>query len=379
MSDRIKLNDLRRQYQTLREEVLAALDGVFQEMQLFLGPNTRAFEQEWAQYCGTTHAIGVDNGTDALLLLMRAYDIGPGDEIITPVNTFAAVVEAILEVGATPVFVDHDPATYNLDLAQTAAAITPRTRAIVPAHLYGLAADMDAVNAIARPQGILVLEDASQAQGARFHGRAVGSMSDAAAFSLYYTKNLGAFGEAGIITTSDDNVARRVAMLRQHGADPANRYLHVEAGYNSRLDEVQSAILRIKLRHLEEWNARRRALAAHYDARLTGVVATPARYAPADYLPVHYVYVIRVPERDTVKARLLEAGIETGIHYPVPLHRQPLCAHLGYQPGQFPVAERYANEILSLPMFPELTEAEVDRIADAVVAATADLRHGAVV
>ncbi len=373
MADRIRLNDLRRQYIPLREEILATIDTVFQEMQLFLGPNTRAFEQEWATLSATKHAIGVDNGTDALLLAMRAYNIGRGDEVITPVNTFAAVVEAILEVGATPVFVDNDPATYNLDLAQTAAAVTSRTRAIVPVHLYGLAADMDAVNAIARPHGIVVIEDASQAQGARYKGQPVGGLADSAAFSLYYSKNLGAFGEAGIFTTNDDAIARRVGMLRQHAADPANRYIHVEAGYNSRLDEVQAAILRIKLRHLEAWNARRREIAAHYDALLAGVVATPARFAESDYTPVHYVYVIRTPARDTVKARLLAADVESGIHYPVPLHVQPMCAHLGYKVGQFPVAEAYADQILSLPMFAELTDDEVERVALAVKNAVRDL------
>lgn len=370
MAERIKLCDLRRQYLPLRDEILAAIDGVFQEMQLFLGPNMRAFEQEWAAYCGVQHAIGVDNGTDALLLALRAYDIGPGDEVITPVNTFGAILEAALEVGATPVYVDCDPHTYNLDLEQTRAAITSRTRAIVPVHLYGLAADMDAVNALARPQGILVIEDASQAQGARYKGRRVGSLGDATAFSLYYTKNLGGYGEAGIFTTNDERVATRVAMLRQHGADPQNRYSHVEAGYNSRLDEVQAAILRIKLRYLETWNERRREHAAHYTARLSGIVATPETFA--DYTSSNYVYVIRTPERDALKARLLEAGIESGIHYPIPLHLQPMSAPYGYRAGQFPVAEAYAGEILSLPMFAELTDDEVDRIADAVIAAVRD-------
>ncbi len=367
MPDRIKLNDLRRQYVDLRDEFLASIDGVLQEMQLFLGPNVREFEQEWANYCGTRHAIGVDNGTDGLLLALRALQIGRGDEVISPANTFAAVVEAIIEVGATPVFVDIDPATYNLDIAATAAAITSRTRAIVPVHLYGQPADMDAVNALAQPRGISVLEDASQAQGALYKGRHVGSLAQAAVFSLYYSKNLGAFGEAGIVTTDDAHIAEQINMLRQHGADPKNRYLHQVAGYNSRLDEIQAAVLRIKLRHLDTWNEQRRQIAAHYNERLAGVVTTPT--AMANTTPVYYVYVIRTPRRDELKAQLLAADIESGIHYPVPLHLQPIATPYGYRAGQFPVTEAYAQEILSLPMFAELTEAEVDRVSDAVITA----------
>jgi|SRR5579875_935251 dTDP-4-amino-4,6-dideoxygalactose transaminase len=365
MADRLKLVDLRRQYAPLREEILAAIDGVLTDMNLNLGPNTRAFEQEWAEYCGAKYGRGVDNGTDALQLAMYAYGIGPGDEVITPANSFVAVVEAILAVGATPVFVDINPETYNIDIEQTRAAITDRTKMIVPVHLYGLAADMDPIMEMAKPKGIIVLEDASQAQGAKYKGRRVGGIGDSAAFSLYYTKNLGGYGEAGIFTTSDEAIAEKVDMMRQHGARPATRYKHEILGFNSRLDEIQAAMLRIKFRHLEEWNAKRRAWAALYTQLLGDAVVTPKRFP--DYEEVNYVYVIRTPNRDEVKAKLLEADIESGIHYPIPLHLLPVTAHLGYKEGQFPVTEQYAKEILSLPLYAELTEEEVTRVANTVI------------
>lgn len=370
MTDRIKLNDLRRQYVPLREEILAAIDGVFQDMNLFIGPNTRAFEHEWAEYCGTAHAIGVDNGTDALVIALRAYQIGKGDEVITPANTFVAVVEAIYDVGATPVFIDIDPATYTMNVQAFEAAITSRTRAVIPVHLYGVAADMDAINAIARAHGILVIEDASQAQGAEYKNKRVGSLGDSACFSLYYTKNLGGYGESGILTTNSSQIAETASMLRQHGADPQSRYHTKISGYNSRLDEIQAAILRIKLKYLNIWNEQRRQLAEQYTRLLKDVVVTPT--IPAYANPVYYVYVIRTPQRDVVKARLFEAGVESGIHYPIPLHLQPMCVEYGYQEGQFPVTERYAREILSLPMFAELTGEEVERISSAVKDAVHD-------
>ncbi len=371
MAERLKLVDLRRQYAPLREEILAALDGVMSEMNLNLGPNTRGFEAEWAEFCATKHAKGVDNGTDALQLAMYAYGIGAGDEVITPANTFVAVVEAILAVGATPIFVDINPDTYNMDIEQTRAAITDRTRVIVPVHLYGLAADMDPILEMARPKGIVVLEDCSQAQGAQYKGRRVGGIGDAAAFSLYYTTNLGGYGEGGIFTTNDDDIALKVDMMRQHGANPATRYKHEILGFNSRLDEMQATILRIKFRHLAEYNAARRHWAARYTELLGDAVVTPKRFP--GYEEVNYVYVIRTPNRDEVKAKLLEADIETGIHYPIPLHLLPVTAHLGYREGQFPISEQYAKQILSLPLFPELTDAEVERVADAVKSAVRDV------
>ncbi len=357
MAERLKLVDLRRQYAPLREEILAALDQVLTEMNLNLGPNTRAFEQEWAEYCNTRFAKGVDNGTDALMLAMYAYGIGPGDEVITPANTFVAVAEAILAVGATPVLVDIDPDTYNMDIAQTRAAITPRTRMIVHVHLYGLAADMDPIMEMAKPQGIIVLEDCSQAQGAMYKGRRVGGIGDAAAFSLYYTKNLGGYGEAGIFNTNDEAIALKVDMMRQHGANPATRYKHEILGFNSRLDEMQAAIIRIKFRHLAEYNAQRRHWAARYTELLGDAVITPKRFP--GYEEVNYVYVIRTPNRDALKEKLLAADIESGIHYPIPLHLLPVLSHMGFKEGQFPISEQYAKEILSLPLYAELTDADV--------------------
>lgn len=369
-TDRIKLVDLRRQYAPLREEILAAIDGIFTEMELFLGPNVRTFEHDFAEYIGVQHGIGVDNGTDALLLAMQAFGIGRGDEVITPANTFVAVIEAILAVGATPVMVDINPDTYNIDVEAMRAAITSRTRAVVPAHLYGTAADMDPILESARSHGILVIEDASQAQGAKYKGKRVGSMGDASAFSLYYTKNLGGYGESGIVTTNDGTFADKISMLRQHGASSGNRYLSQLVGYNSRLDEIQAAILRIKLRHLDRWNDQRRHWASLYTELLGDSVVTPKELP--GFEPVYYAYVIRTPARDEVKATLWEHGIESGIHYPVPLNLQPICQPFGFRSGQFPISERYAGEILSLPMFPELTEGEVERISAAVRSAVSE-------
>lgn len=371
MADRIKLVDLRRQYAPLREEILAAIDGVLTDMNLNLGPNTRAFEKDWAAFVGTKYAFGVDNGTDALMMAMYAYGIGQGDEVITPANSFVAVVEALIAVGATPIFVDINPETYNMDIAQTRAAITPKTKMIVPVHLYGLAADMDPINAMAKEKGIIVLEDASQAQGAQYKGKRVGGLGDSCAFSLYYTKNLGGYGEAGIFTTNDDAVAHKMEMMRQHGAQSATRYKHEILGFNSRLDEIQAAILRIKFKHLAAWNARRRAIAKHYTELLGDTVITPQTFA--DYDAVNYVYVIRTPERDKLKEKLLAAEIETGIHYPIPLHLLPVTAYLGHKEGEFPVTEKYAKEILSLPMYAELSDAEVERIAGTVIASVREL------
>jgi dTDP-4-amino-4,6-dideoxygalactose transaminase len=365
MAELIKLCDIRRQYTILRSAILKAIDEVLQDMNLFLGPNVAAFEREWANFCNTKHAIGVDNGTDGLLLTLCAYGIKEGDEVITPANTFGAVVEAILAVRATPVFVDINPDTFNIDIECLKAAITSHTRAIVPVHLFGLPADMDSINNIAQANDIIVIEDASQAQGAKYKGKRVGGLAKAAVFSLYYTKNLGGYGESGIFTTNSDEVSSKMDMLRQHGANAAvSRYNFLISGYNSRLDEIQAAILRIKLRYLDEWNNKRRFWAARYTELLSDSVITPKIFE--DYESAFYVYVIRVPNRDELKNRLLAEGIETGIHYPLPLHLQPICSHLGYRKGQFPITEQFADEILSLPMFPELTEEEIERISKAV-------------
>jgi len=352
----IKLVDLQRQYQTIRKEVLVALDATLSGMELFLGPNVRAFEREFADYCGAAEAIGVGSGTDALYLALRACDIGPGDEVITVANTFIATVEAIVMAGARPVFVDVDAETATMDPRQVVAAITPRTRALLPVHLYGQAADMNPLQIIAQEYGLYLIEDASQAHGARYNGRPVGTLGDVAAFSLYCSKNLGAYGEAGIVTTNDPTIAERVRMLRDHGS--CERYHHDFLGMNSRLDEIQAAILRIKLRRLGDWNQLRRSHAAIYSSQLAGVATLP--YERSDTEHVYYTYVIQVDDRDALRSALDAQGVQTGIHYPIPLHLQPACAAFACPQGSLPVTERLAGCILSLPMFPELTRSEID-------------------
>jgi dTDP-4-amino-4,6-dideoxygalactose transaminase len=362
MQQEIKLVDLQRQYQGIRKEVLVAVDATLSGMELFLGPNVHAFEREFADYCGSAEAIGVGSGTDALYLALRACDIGPGDEVITVANTFIATVEAIVMAGAKPVFVDVDPETATMDPRQVAAAITPRSRALMPVHLFGQAADMTPLLAIAQEYDLRVIEDASQAQGARYHGCSVGTLGDIGAFSLYYSKNLGGYGEAGVVTTNDPHIAERLRMLRDHGS--RQRYHHELIGMNSRLDELQAAILRIKLRRLDEWNEKRRTHAQAYTERLRGIVETPFERHDSEH--VYYVYVIQTDERDTLQAALAAQGIQSGIHYPVPLHLQPACAEFASPQGSLPVTERLAGRILSLPMFPELTVDEIDHICTCI-------------
>ncbi|HEU5383490.1 MAG TPA: DegT/DnrJ/EryC1/StrS family aminotransferase [Ktedonobacteraceae bacterium] len=362
MIEDIKLVDLQRQYQGIRKEVLVAVDATLSGMELFLGPNVRAFEREFADYCGSAEAIGVGSGTDALYLALRACDIGPGDEVITVANTFIATVEAIVMAGAKPVFVDVEAETATMDPQQVITAITPHTRALMPVHLYGQATDMAPLLTIAQEHRLRVIEDASQAQGARYHGCPVGSLGDIGAFSLYYSKNLGGYGEAGIVTTNDPDIAERLRMLRDHGS--RQRYHHELIGMNSRLDELQAAILRIKLRRLEEWNEQRRIHAQVYTARLGGIVETPLERHDSTH--VYYVYVIQTDDRDALRDALAAQGIQSGIHYPIPLHLQPACAEFACPKGSLPVTERLAGRILSLPMFPELTVDEIDHICTCI-------------
>jgi len=360
----IPLVDLKAQFEPLRDEILSAIAGVLDGMHLFLGPQQRAFEEEFARYCGTAEAAGTSNGTDALELALRALGIGAGDEVITQPNSFIATGEAISAAGATPTFVDVDPQTSTLDPALLEAAITPRTRAIIPVHLYGRPADMPAILAIARPRGIAVIEDACQAHGASIGEQRAGAMGDLACFSFYFSKNLGAYGEGGVVTTNDPALAERVRLFRDHGSRV--RYEHEVIGRNARLDEIQAAILRIKLRHLDDWNVRRRAHAAALSAALAGTSLTLPAPSGAGVSQVFHLYVVRHPERDRLKAFLAERGIGTGIHYPRPIHLQPAYASLGYAPGAFPVTERLAAEVLSLPMYAELADAQIERLADAV-------------
>ncbi len=364
----IPLVDLRAQYATIRDEVRTAIDEVLDSMQLTIGPNVRAFDQEWAAYCGTKHAIGVGSGTDALQLAIRACGVSSGDEVITVSHTFFATVEAIIYANARPILVDVDEKSMLMDPAAVAAAITPRTKAIIPVHLYGRTVDVKPLRLLAQDRGIAVIEDAAQSHGALLDdGKRAGSGGRVGAYSFYCSKNLGAYGEAGSIVTNDDKLADDLRALREHGQ--STRYYHPVVGYNARLDEIQAAILRIKLRRLDEWNTRRRAIAKQYNALLaaSGVI-TPE--IPAGDRHVFYAYAIRVPngKRDAMRAYLAEHGIGTQIHYPVPIHLQEAAQFLGYRKGDLPVTERVADEVLSLPMYAELTDAMVERVASDVSA-----------
>jgi len=362
----IPLVDLKAQYATIRDEVRQAIDEVLDSMQLTIGPNVKAFDKEWADYCGTKHAIGVGSGTDALQLAIRAIGVSSGDEVITVSHTFFATVEAILYANARPILVDVDEKTMLMDPAAVAAAITPRTKAIIPVHLYGRTVDTSPLKKIVQDKQIAIIEDAAQAHGALLDdGKKAGTAGRVSAYSFYCSKNLGAYGEAGSIVTNDDKLADDLRALREHGQ--STRYYHPVVGYNARLDEIQAAILRIKLRRLDQWNARRRAIASQYNALLkdSGVV-TPE--IPQGGRHVFYAYAVRVPngKRDALRAYLGERGIGTQIHYPVPIHLQEAAQFLGYRQGDLPVTERVANEVLSLPCYAELTDAMVDRVASEV-------------
>jgi dTDP-4-amino-4,6-dideoxygalactose transaminase len=334
-------------------------------MSLYLGPEQQAFEQEFAGYCESLHAISVSNGTDALALALRACEIGTGDEVITVANSFIATVEAIHMVGATPVFVDIDASTYTMNWRDIVPAITPKTRAIIPVHLFGYPAEMDPILEIARAHGLRLIEDASQAHGATYNGRPVGGIGDIGCFSLYCSKTLGAYGEAGICVTSDESLAERMRMLRDHGS--RHRYLHEIMGVNARMDEIQAAILRVKLPYLDRWNSARQKHAEALTERLQGVVDSVPETQPwATH--VYYVYVVQVPERERVRQALADAGISTGVHYPIPLHLQPACEPYGYGRGSLPVTEAAAERILSLPMYAELQDAQIEKICNTLVA-----------
>jgi len=364
----IPLVDLKAQYRIIRDEVRAAMDDVLEGMQLNLGPNVQAFDKEFAAFCGAKHAIGVGSGTDALQLAIRALGISAGDEVITVSHTFFATVEAILYSGARPILVDVDEKTFNIDLASAVQAITPRTKAIMPVHLYGRTADMKPLLALGKDKGLQIIEDACQAHGAMLDtGAKAGASGRVSAFSFYCSKNLGAYGEAGSITTNDDSLATELRSLREHGQ--STRYYHPVIGYNARLDELQAAVLRIKLRRLPEWNVRRLAIARHYNDRLASSGVTVPEI-PDGGRHVFHCYVIRVPgpKRDALRQYLSERGIGTGVHYPVPIHLQEASAFLGYRHGDFPVTERLAAEVVSLPMYAELTDTQVDTVAAAVTA-----------
>ena len=358
--------DLGAAYRELKTEIDAAIHRVLDSGWYILGPEVEAFEADWAAYCEADHAVGLANGLDALILALRALDIGPGDEVIVPSNTYIATWLAVTAVGARPVPVEPDPATHNIDTARIAAAITPATRALLPVHLYGQPADLDPILAIARQHGLSVVEDAAQAHGARYKGQRIGAHGDVVCWSFYPGKNLGALGDGGAITTNRADLADRIRVLRNYGSRV--KYVNEVQGVNSRLDPVQAAILRAKLPHLDAWTDRRRAIAGAYAEGLrdSGLILP---HVPNWAEPAWHLYVVRSPDRDGLQKRLAEAGVGTLIHYPIPPHMQSAYADLGLAPEDLPLARDLAGEVLSLPMGPQLPLADAARVIDATRAA----------
>jgi dTDP-4-amino-4,6-dideoxygalactose transaminase len=358
----IPFADLRALHDELRDELDEAIRTVVDSSAFILGPDVDAFEREFAAYCEADHCVGVASGTAALGLVFEALGIGAGDEVIAPANTFVATVMPLLHLGARPVLVDCDPETALIDTDAAAAAVTERTRAIVPVHLYGQPADIDPLRELCERRDIALVEDAAQAHGARYRGRRVGALGAAGCFSFYPGKNLGAFGDAGAVVTADGELAERLRWLRDLGQ--ARKYEHVVAGHNERLDTIQAAVLRVKLRHLDRWNELRREAAAAYEDALTGTdVALPLTAPEREH--VWHLYVVRSTRRDELRAALERNGVETGLHYPRPVHLQPALAELGHREGDFPASERWSREGLSLPMFPGLGRREAQEIATA--------------
>lgn len=360
--------DLKAQYQSIKAEIDAAIARVLDGSQFVLGSEVAEFEHEFAAYCGAAECIAVNSGTSALHLALLAAGVGPGDEVITVPLTFVASVAAVLYAGARPVLVDINPRSFTLDPAAVQAAITTRTKAILPVHLYGQPADMDPIMESARRHGLVVIEDAAQAHGAKYKGRPVGSLADIACFSFYPTKNLGAYGEGGAVTTNNPEYAGTVRMLRDWGQD--RKYHHVLRGYNYRMEGFQGAILRVKLRHLEKWTEARRAIASKYNQLLADCgLELPTEMPWARH--VYHVYTLRAEDRDSLQAALQTEGIQTAIHYAVPAHLQPAYADLGYSRGAFPHSEKAAKEVLSLPVYPEMTDNQIHKVADALASLAA--------
>lgn len=356
--------DLHAQYRSIRSEIDRAIADTIERSSYIGGEALAHFEVEFARFCGVEHAVGVGNGTDAIELTLSALGIGAGHEVIVPAMTFAATAEAVVSVGATPVIVDVDRSTLNVDMEAAGRAVTARTRAILPVHLYGQPADMDAVADLASHHGLHVVEDAAQAHGAEWRGTRVGGLGNAATFSFYPGKNLGAYGDGGCVVTTDGELARRIRLLANHGR--TTKYEHEVAGRNSRLDGLQAAILAVKLRHLEAWGARRREIASMYTERLAGVVEVAGQDPRGR--SVQHLFVVRVPERDRVRRELSARGISTGVHYPIPLHRQPAYEAFGAPNSpEIWVADEAAACILSLPMFPELSDEAVERVTDTFI------------
>jgi dTDP-4-amino-4,6-dideoxygalactose transaminase len=360
---KVNFVDLKAQYQTIKPEIDKAIENVISNTAFILGKAVAEFEEQFASYCGAKHCVGINSGTSALIMALKALDVGEGDEIITTPNTFIATAEAISFAGATPVLVDIEEKNYNLDPAKLEKAITAKTKAIIPVHLYGQPADMDPILEIAKKKGIPVIEDAAQAHGARYKGKKTGGLATGACFSFYPGKNLGAYGEGGAVTTDDESIAQKVRMLRDHGSP--KKFYHEFIGNNCRLEGIQGAVLSVKLKHLDKWNDGRRKNADLYRKYLEGTgVGLPEEMPYAKH--VYHVFCVRVKDREKLIDFLKEKGIFTNIHYPIPIHLQKAYSFLGYKKGDFPVTEGCMDEILSLPMFAELTEEEIKYTADCI-------------
>jgi len=360
---KVPLLDLKKQYLNIKGEVAEAVEEVLQSCEFILGPNVSTFEKEIADYLGVKHAIGVGNGTDALVLILDALGIGPGDEVITTPYTFFATAECISRLSAKPVFVDIDPVTLTIDSEKLEEAITSKTKAVIPVHIFGRTADMSGVMNIAKRHSLFVVEDACQSIGAELQGKKLGTIGHAGAFSFFPTKNLGAYGDGGLVVTNDDQVAERVRMLRAHGSKV--KYHNELIGYNSRLDEIQAAVLRVKLRHLDEWNAKRRQIALLYNELLKDLpLQLPDPGGDREH--VFHLYTVLAENPEHLRTFLKSRGIDTGVYYPLPLHLQPAYSELGYHKGDYPVSEFACERNLSLPMYPELTDEEVYYVANQV-------------
>ena len=359
----IKYLDLQAQYQSIKPEIDAAIQKVLDTSSYVLGPSVADFETRFAEYCGTSHCVGVNNGTNALQLAIESLGIGKGDEVITAANTFIATAAALAHSGAKPILVDIDAATRNIDPNRIEQAITPRTKALMPVHLYGCMTDMEAISAIANKRNLPIIEDCAQAHGARHKGKRAGSIGSLGGFSFYPGKNLGAYGEGGAVTTSDAALARNIKLLRDHGSE--RKYYHDRLGYNARLEGIQGAVLGVKLKHLDKWNAERNRVARRYSERLHGLPIRLPLVHP-DFEQVFHLYVIESDRRNELQEYLTKAAITTLIHYPVPIHLQPAFAYLEYREGAFPDTEKSASQELSLPIYPEMSNDQVDFVSDAI-------------
>jgi dTDP-4-amino-4,6-dideoxygalactose transaminase len=359
----IPILDLVAQYNTIKPEIDDAIQQVLLSGKFILGPNEKAFEQEIADYLGVKHAIGVASGTDALVIALRAADIGPGDEVIVPAYSFFATAGTVLTVGAKPVFVDIDPQTYLINISQIESVITPRTKAIIPVHLYGQPADMDEILAIAKLHNLKVIEDNAQAFGAEYMGKRTGSIGDLGCLSFFPSKNLGGYGDGGMVTTNDDSLAEQVRMLRVHGWK--KKYFPEMLGYNSRLDEIQAAVLRVKLKYVNQWNAKRREIALIYSKQLGKFgIETPVESRNRKH--VYHLYIIRVENRELFKERLNEQGVASEVYYPQPLHLATPCRKLGWEKGSLPISEKSSLQTLALPLYPDLTDEQISKVMNCV-------------